>query len=68
MAQSCRFCEVELTPYNTAQKDFTLQQGLDHVCNARECVEKRRWSCDLILACGHNCIGLMGHDCFKCLN
>ena len=67
--KKCRFCEVALNPNNTAQKDFTLKSGLDNVCNSAECLEKRRWSCDLKhQQCGHNCIGLMGHECIKCLN
>ena len=64
----CRFCEEPLNDTNIAPKDFTLKKGLDNVCNARECLEKRRWSCDLIHECGHNCIGLMGHECLPCLN
>ena len=64
----CRFCETALTADNTAPKDFALKSGLDNVCNSQECLEKRRWSCDLKLQCGHNCIGLMGHDCLECIH
>merc|ERR1719204_180250 len=64
----CRFCEKTITAENQAQKDFTLKSGLDNVCNAPECLEKRRWSCDLKHPCGHNCIGLMGHECIPCLD
>eukprot|EP01084_Bolivina_argentea_P004506 8581_1 len=68
-SKKCRFCEVSMTVKNTAPKDFTLKDGLDNVCSSAECIEKRRWSCDLKhKQCGHNCIGLMGHECIKCLN
>merc|ERR1719148_266575 len=65
----CRFCEKSITAANQAQKDFTLKSGLDNVCSAAECLEKRRWSCDLKHdGCEHNCIGLMGHECIPCLD
>eukprot|EP00484_Ammonia_sp_Unknown_P018671 CAMPEP_0197045784 /NCGR_PEP_ID=MMETSP1384-20130603/21583_1 /TAXON_ID=29189 /ORGANISM="Ammonia sp." /LENGTH=238 /DNA_ID=CAMNT_0042477447 /DNA_START=34 /DNA_END=747 /DNA_ORIENTATION=+ len=51
-----------------APKDFTLKAGLDKVCNDAKCLENRRWSCDEVLSCGHNCIGLMGHECLECLH
>eukprot|EP01084_Bolivina_argentea_P011645 21770_1 len=67
-SKKCRFCEVSLDASNTAPKDSTLKAGLDCVCTGAECLEKRRWSCDVVHPCGHNCIGLMGHECIPCLN
>jgi len=67
-SKKCRFCEVSLNANNTAQTDYSLKEGLSAVCTAAECLEKRRWSCDLVHKCGHNCIGLMGHDCIECLH
>ncbi len=61
--------EVTLSESNLAPKDFTLKSGLDNVCSSAECLEKRRWSCGLQHSdCKHNCIGLMGHSCIKCLD
>eukprot|EP01083_Nonionella_stella_P069055 183825_1 len=68
-ANKCRFCGVQLNTSNTAKKDDTLQSGLDYVCIASECMAKRDICCDLQHAkCGHNCIGLRGYDCDKCLS
>ena len=67
-SKKCRFCEVSLNASNTAPVDMSLKEGLSAVCTAAECLEKRRWSCDLVHKCGHNCIGLMGHDCIDCMH
>eukprot|EP00485_Elphidium_margaritaceum_P006820 CAMPEP_0202698210 /NCGR_PEP_ID=MMETSP1385-20130828/11478_1 /ASSEMBLY_ACC=CAM_ASM_000861 /TAXON_ID=933848 /ORGANISM="Elphidium margaritaceum" /LENGTH=810 /DNA_ID=CAMNT_0049354861 /DNA_START=95 /DNA_END=2527 /DNA_ORIENTATION=+ len=67
-SQKCRFCEKTLDASNMAERDPNLGPGLDNVCNSHECKEKRNWSCDRVLPCGHNCIGLRGHDCIPCLS
>jgi len=68
-SKKCRFCEVSLTAENTSPPDFSLKEGLSAVCTDPECLEKKRWSCDLVHSeCGHNCIGLMGHECIECLD
>ena len=66
--RKCRFCKVILGAQNQT-RNKRHKAGLDDVCSAAECVEKRELSCDdQHNACGHNCIGLHGFACLACLD
>ena len=68
-SKKCRFCETQLTLENTAQPEYGSGAGLRNVCTNSECLEKRKWSCDKVLGCGHLCIGIRGERrCLPCLH
>ena len=70
-SKKCRFCEVSLTAKNKPLNDDDEDLGpglVGQVCNKDECQQKKIISCDIKHPCGHNCIGLRGRQCLKCIN
>jgi hypothetical protein len=67
-AKHCRFCNSQLRRDNTAvNKEH--HKGLEDICNAKECMEKKEISCTKIRSCGHNCFGIINEmKCPPCLH
>ena len=70
----CRFCDdilnkdaLSVVHYNTY--GIELGDGIQkQVCKKRKCTKKSQLSCDKILNCGHNCIGIRGNKCLPCVH
>jgi len=64
-SHKCRFCSNSITLPPNAD----LNDGLLYVCDSEECQTKKQSSCNKILKCGHNCIGIINESkCEPCID
>ncbi|KAF2071788.1 hypothetical protein CYY_006895 [Polysphondylium violaceum] len=65
VSRKCRFCSNQIKNNNNNNS----KDGLSDVCESEECQTKKDSSCNKILKCGHNCIGIRNESkCEPCMD